>query len=75
MKLLTAVLLTLSLASCKGSTEFGECVGLGEQREDLIYELSARNVFWSILGLETIIAPVLWATDYAHCPIARRADK
>jgi len=59
----------LTLASCSGSNKYGECIGVTEDGDPkLSYKISVRNTIWSVLGFETIIAPVLWATDYAKCP-------
>jgi hypothetical protein len=65
------LLLVLFLVSCSGSNEHGECVGFSDGDRDprLEYEVSTRNAIWSFIGVETIIAPVLWATDYAYCPV------
>lgn len=71
MKYFAALIL---LCSCTGSTEFGDCVGFGpdSRKPELKYEVSTRNAMWSIIGWETIIAPVLWATDYAYCPVGKK---
>ena len=67
-KYLVCLVLFLSV-SCKGSTEYGECLGIVEDGDPkLQYKVSVRNAFWSIVGFETIIAPILWATSYAKCP-------
>ena len=61
------------LTGCTESTEFGECIGLSDEEEpNLKYKISVRNAIWSFLAVETVIAPVLWATDFAKCPVARR---
>jgi hypothetical protein len=79
MKKLSALLLgicLLSTTACKSESELGECVGFDDDEErdpTLKYELSARNAFWSFIGIETIVAPVLWVTDFAYCPEKRRA--
>ena len=76
-KLLSAgLLLLVALSSCTASTEHGECVGIMEEgRPDLNYKLSGRNLAWSILGLEMLFPPVLWATDYAMCPSGPRSKR
>lgn len=67
--LLLTTLLALSLTSCTDSNDLGECIGIAEDgRSDLNYKISIRNAFWSVVGFETIIAPILWATDFAKCP-------
>ncbi|MDB4330276.1 hypothetical protein N9948_00970 [bacterium] len=73
MKSFLLSILILFITSCSGSTQFGECIGIADEgNPKLIYETSTRNAIWSFIGIETIIAPILWATDYAKCPIAYR---
>ena len=76
-KLFTIATIALLLTSCSGSNRHGECVGLdnADRLPNLEYRLSARNTIWSVIGIETIIAPVLWATDYAYCPIGPKGSK
>lgn len=73
-KLLLLAVVMLSLTGCKGSTEFGECVGFGASKSDpaLVYELSTRNFVWSVIFFETVIAPVVWALEYAMCPVGTK---
>jgi len=67
------LLLALLLVSCSGSNQHGECLGLADDKNPaLVYKISVRNAFWSLVGIETIIAPILWATDYAYCPVDRK---
>ena len=70
-KLFTVTAILLLTVSCSGSNRYGECVGIddADRNPNLEYNLSMRNMIWSGLAIETIIAPVLWATDYAYCPI------
>ena len=77
MRYLLTVLMLLLVVGCKGKTEFGECVGFGsdERQPDLVYKLSFRNTVWSTIFSQTIIVPVLWATDYAFCPVAMKNSK
>lgn len=64
------LLLALSLTACTGGNQYGECVGLDEadQQPNLEYKISVRNAIWSFIAIETIVAPVLWVTDFAKCP-------
>ncbi len=76
MKNTIMIMSLLLLASCSGRNEYGECVGLAsDKKPNLKYEVSVRNAFWSVVGFQTIIAPILWATDYVYCPIARVQQK
>lgn len=75
MKKLIAIIALLSLiTACKGSTDYGPCKGLSEAYDDenVVYEISVRNTFWSFIAVETVIAPVLWATSFARCPVAKK---
>lgn len=68
--------LAIGLTSCKGSTEYGECIGLVDEGDpNLVYKPSTRNAVWTVLGFETIIAPILWLTDYAKCPVAEKTPR
>ena len=69
-KLILVLSLSAFMFSCKGRSDLGECIGLTDDGESqLIYKVSVRNAFWSFVGLETIIAPILWFTDFAKCPV------
>lgn len=64
---------TLTLSACKSETEHGECIGITDAgHPDLNYKLRGRNLAWSIIGFETLFAPVLWATDFAMCPVSTK---
>lgn len=71
------IFILLFLISCSGSNKYGECVGFSdsERNPNLIYEVSVGNAIWTVLGFETIIAPILWATDYVYCPVAKKEMK
>lgn len=74
MKFALLITILLTVSSCTSTTEFGECVGFDDEdrNPNLIYKVSVRNAFWSFLGIETIIAPILWATDFVYCPIGHK---
>jgi hypothetical protein len=79
-KIVTGILLTttLALAACKGSTQYGECVGILDEDArdpDLRYELSTRNLVWTIIFSETLLVPIVWAVGYSHCPVGHKAKK
>lgn len=70
MKFALASLLCFARAGCHGSNRYGECIGLGDEADpNLVYKIDVWNTVWSFLGVETLIAPVLWATSYAKCPV------
>ena len=65
------------LVSCSGSNQHGECVGFDEldRHPNLVYRISIRNTIWSVVGFQTIVAPVLFFTDYAYCPVGLKVTK
>lgn len=69
-KLVLAAALLLSTA-CKGETEYGECQGFGKEEPGLKYELSTRNAVWTAIFTAGILFPVVWALEYAYCPVGR----
>jgi hypothetical protein len=76
MKLPAIILAATLLTSCKGSTEYGDCVGInGKQKPEYQYEISMRNAILAAVLVETIIVPVLWYADYAYCPVGKKEDK
>ena len=76
-RLFTIAAILLLVTACSGSNRHGECVGFddADRNPKLEYRLSVRNTIWSAIGIETIIAPVLYATDYAYCPIGPKGTK
>ena len=75
MKALLLVLM-LTLASCSGSNQLGECIGIADEGQPhLVYKTSVRNTVWSFIGIEMILPPILWATSYAKCPVRVRTVK
>lgn len=57
--------------NCKLSTQHGKCVGIyndDEKKSHLKYEFSMRNAIWTFLGIETIIAPIVWLLYGIECP-------
>lgn len=69
-KIILAVTLLITTASCTFSNQYGDCISPFEDgNPNLEYKVSIRNTVWSIIGLETIIAPVLWATSCGKCPV------
>lgn len=73
MKSLLIVLIVVLLAGCTSRTEFGECVGLADERvSGLTYKVSAWNVFMAVIGFELIAPPIFVAVDETFCPIGRK---
>jgi len=75
MVLLSVVLLIL-ISGCTSKTEFGDCIGLADDKKpDLIYKVSAWNVFVAIIGFEMIAPPIFVAIDETFCPIGRKDNE
>ncbi len=76
MKRALIVSAVLLLTACRTATEFGKCVGLTSAQQaskdsTLVYDVSIRNVVWSIIGFEFIVPPVMLVARQWECPIAR----
>ena len=66
-------LVGLTLSGCTGSTEFGVCVGVTDDRDPkLAYKLNANNLVWAILGFELVFPPIIVAVDETYCPVGRK---
>ena len=77
-----AVLALLALAGCESERTIptrahpgGEtipCVGVASKRErpGIDYDLSIRNTFWAIFGVELILPPLMVLHHETFCPIA-----
>lgn len=70
-KLITILAVAISLTACTSKTEFGECVGvLQDKKPDLEYKLSIWNTAMAIIFSETIIVPVVVIANEYSCPVA-----
>ena len=65
------VLMTvLFMTVYKDSTQYGECVGLGQAKVDsLVYEPNIGNIILGIVGFETLIVPALITLTSLECPV------
>ena len=73
MKTILALLMVAMLAGCTTETEFGKCIGLGEDKNPaLVYKVSGWNVFLGIIGIELIYPPIAVLVDSLFCPVAKR---
>jgi hypothetical protein len=69
--LLSICLLSLlaMMVGCTSSTQYGQCIGLGEEPDPrLNYKVSAQNLAVGLIFIETIIVPVFVAADQFYCP-------
>ena len=58
------------LGGCASHTEYGDCVGLGEDQDPkLVYKVSAQNLAVGFIFIETVIVPVYVAVDQFYCPV------
>jgi hypothetical protein len=76
-KLFATMLVVLALASCEYSNEYGECVGLDDEKsEALEYDVSTRNVILGLMGSELfLIPPAIVALDAFYCPVGLTSQK
>lgn len=73
MKTIAALLVLLALAGCTSKTEFGECVGMmDDKKPGLEYKASGWNIAMGIIFVELIFPPVLVVVDQFHCPVGKK---
>jgi hypothetical protein len=69
MKVAAVIALTL-LAGCQSRTQYGECVGIGDdQKPTLEYRLSVRNTFLAVVFFQTLFVPIIVLANETSCPI------
>lgn len=70
------ILLTLSLVSlcaCTSKTEFGNCVGVGEDKKpNLEYKLSTWNIAMGVIFFEMVAPPILVVVGETYCPVGNK---
>ena len=72
-KLLPIILAVAVLAGCTTRTEFGPCVGAGEDKNSaLTYKLDVWNTFLGILFIETIVVPIVVVANELYCPVGKK---
>ena len=70
---LSIALLLIVLAGCTSRTEFGPCVGLGDDKDPkLLYKVSVWNVFLGVIFFELIAPPIFVAVDQTFCPVGKK---
>lgn len=71
MRSYCVIVLAVLLSGCTQQTLYGDCVGFSKDDRDpsLRYELNIINAVVAIVLAETVIVPIVWATDYMYCPI------
>ncbi len=72
---IAAVTLISLLTACTSETEYGECIGInGDKDPTLVYHVSIWNVIVSVVFIETLVVPIVWALGYTHCPTEKKVD-
>jgi hypothetical protein len=67
------ILAVLLLAGCSSSTPYGQCVGLGDEKDPkLVYKPSVRNLIVGAVFVELIAPPIIVAVDEFYCPIGKK---
>jgi hypothetical protein len=73
MRAILLILAVSLLAACTSKTDFGPCIGLGDDRDPkLEYKLSAWNVAMGVIFVELIAPPIFVAVDETFCPVGRK---
>jgi hypothetical protein len=71
-KYILMILLILTIG-CTSHTEFGECVGIMEDRDPkLVYEYNNTNIVVAILFSETLIIPAIVILEELKCPVGKK---
>lgn len=72
-KILLSLMLAFTVAGCTSETEYGDCVGLFEDRDPtLVYETDTGNVILAVIFSETLIVPAIVLIDETYCPVKQR---
>jgi hypothetical protein len=73
-RIILAALVAAAVAGCTSRTDFGECIGLADDKNPaLVYKLSTWNLVMGAIFFKTIVVPVVVAVDQTYCPVAKRA--
>jgi hypothetical protein len=72
-KILFIALAALAVSGCTSRTEYGNCVGLGDDKDPALhYKVSVWNAFLGIVFVETIIVPIFVVVDETFCPVGKK---
>lgn len=72
-RLLAALLLIATTASCVSRTEYGECIGVFDEGDSkLRYKPSGWNIAMGIIFIETIFVPIIVIFDQTKCPVGTK---
>lgn len=69
------LLIAILLSGCTSHTEYGACIGIADDKEpNLVYKVSAWNLFLGIIGFELIAPPIFVLVDQFYCPVAYKVN-
>ena len=70
-RLFGLALLVLLFSGCTESTEHGECIGLGQDKDPAFnYRVDKSNAFVALIFVETLIVPIVIIADNILCPVS-----
>jgi hypothetical protein len=68
--------LFLVLAGCTNHTDFGPCVGLGDDKNPALeYKVSAWNVAMGVIFIELVAPPIFVVVDETFCPVGKKPSR
>lgn len=72
-KILLIAIAAMFLAGCTTRTQYGECVGIGDDKNPALhYKADVWNVFLGIVFVETVIVPLIVVFDETYCPVSAK---
>jgi hypothetical protein len=72
--LINVAILGVAAAATTTKTEFGDCVGLDDDKNpELVYKTDLGNVVIGAFLVSTIVAPVYLALEAVSCPVGKVA--
>ena len=75
-KILLIALAAVFLAGCTTRTEYGECVGLSDDKDPALhYKVDVWNAFLAVVFVETIIVPIIVVVDDVYCPVGKKVTQ
>jgi len=66
-------MLAISTIGCTSKTEFGECIGLTEDKNPkLEYKYNTLNLILALVFVETLVVPAVVILEELQCPIGEK---
>lgn len=76
LRIFFASMVLATAAGCTSSTEFGDCVGIGDDKNPaLVYKLSVWNTFLAVFVSELIVPPIVVLANETFCPVGKKSAK